>query len=76
MQKLKIALVVATVLGGAGLLAPAASAMPMAGLAGASNELSAGIQDVGWVCGPYRCWWRPNYWGGGWGWRRWGWRRW
>ena len=33
MRKLKIALVAATVLGGAGLVAPAASAMPVSGLA-------------------------------------------
>jgi hypothetical protein len=81
MRKLKIALVAATVLGGAGLVAPAASAMPMSGLATATDQLAGDVQNVAWVCGPYRCWWRPNYWG--WGYRRWwgprwgwGWRRW
>jgi hypothetical protein len=80
MRKLKIALVAATVLSGAGLIAPAASAMPVGGLATATNQLAADVQNVAWVCGPYRCWWRPNYywgarrwWGPRWGW---GWRRW
>ena len=44
MRKLKIALVAATVLGGAGLVAPAASAMPVSGLADATNQLSADVQ--------------------------------
>ncbi len=73
---LKIALVAATVLGAGSLIAPAASAMPVSGLASASNQLSADVQNVRWVCGPYRCWWRPNYWAPYWGYRRWGWRRW
>ena len=73
MQKLKIALIAATALGGASLVAPAASTMPLAGLAEAPNALSADVQNVRWVCGPYRCWWRPGW---GWGYRRWGWRRW
>jgi len=69
MRNLKIALVAATALSGVSLLAPAASAMPMSGLAAASNDVAAGVvQDVRWVCGPYRCWWRPNYY---WGYRRW-----
>jgi hypothetical protein len=72
MHSLKLALVSATILGGVAFIAPAASAMPVGGLTAASNELATGVQDVRWVCGPFRCWWRPNYWG----WRRWGWRRW
>jgi hypothetical protein len=62
------------------------SALAMPGLdPGVSTAANAGakVEQAGWVCGPYRCWWRPNYWGGrpgwgprpGWGWRRgWGWR--
>ena len=52
------------------------------GLANATQ--AAQPEQVRWVCGPYRCWWRPGpYWGPRpyWGWRRpywgprWGWRR-
>ena len=76
MHPLKIALVAGTVLGSASLIAPTASAMPASGLAAASNQLAANLQNVAWVCGPYRCWWRPNY-GPYWGYRRWwGPRRW
>jgi hypothetical protein len=61
-----------------------ASAMPVGGLAAAAHESSAEIQNVRVVCGPYRCWWQPNYYYWGpryryWG-RpyayRWGYRRW
>ena len=52
----------ALALGAAALLtSPAAHAMPVGDLAAASAEISDGIQNVRWVCGPYRCWWRPNY---------------
>ena len=56
-----------------GLSAPSASAMPL-GLAPATALSTPGVQidNVRWVCGPYRCFWRPNsvvpaplpYWGG------------
>jgi hypothetical protein len=39
-----------------------ASAMPASGLASAATATN-GAQDVRYVCGPYRCWWRPNYYG-------------
>jgi hypothetical protein len=39
-----------------------ASAMPASGLASAATATN-GVQDVRYVCGPYRCWWRPNYYG-------------
>lgn len=40
-----------------------ASAMPIGGLNNATNEIGAKVETVGWVCGPYRCWWRSNpYW--------------
>jgi hypothetical protein len=39
-----------------------------------SNALAFNVEQVRWVCGPYRCGWRPNYyyWGPRWrhGWRR------
>jgi hypothetical protein len=61
MKTLKIALVVATALGGTCLISGSASALPVSGLAAASKETSTEIQNVRWVCGPYRCWWQPNY---------------
>ncbi len=82
-------LAVALVLGATALALPAAStaaaAMPLAGLNNAVLQEGAApqIDQVRWVCGPYRCFWRPNYyaygaWGGPgprWGYRR-PWRRW
>jgi len=87
MRNLTIAaLAVATVLGAAAVN-DKASAMPLNGLTPAVTHSAAGVQKAAWVCGPYRCWWRP-YWGGywapryywGWGggwhrWHRWGWHR-
>lgn len=58
----------------------AASSMPANGLASVAAQETAdsvqdGVQKIGWVCGPYRCWWRPftggpfwapyRYWGPG-----------
>ena len=41
------------------------SAMPADGLAPAAQQVAGDVQDVRWVCGPYRCWWTPGpYWGG------------
>jgi hypothetical protein len=50
---------------GAGLATGPASAMPANGLAPAATQAAAinGVQDVRYVCGPYRCWWRPGYYG-------------
>jgi len=65
-------------LGGFALVSDGAYAMPAMD-DGVSAAASAGtqIEQARWVCGPYRCWWRPNYWGPrpGWRWRRWH-RRW
>ena len=36
-----------------------ASAMPVGGLNDAANA-TARVDKVAWVCGPYRCWWRPG----------------
>ena len=59
-----VALAVAILLG-SGMLIGTASALPLNGLTGAAAaETGSGLQDVRWVCGPYRCWWRPGpYWG-------------
>jgi hypothetical protein len=60
-----------------------ASAMPVSGLANAASEMVTDVQSVRWVCGPFRCWWRPSYYPyyGGYAWggprlypRPWGWR--
>jgi hypothetical protein len=47
---------------GTGLAIGQASAMPANGLAPAAAEATAtnGVQDVRYVCGPYRCWWTPG----------------
>lgn len=85
MPRLRIALFALAALLGSALTAGTASAMPANGLAVAENQnAGTAVQEVRWVCGPFRCWWRPQpYWGGPyWGWRRhywggpyWGWRR-
>jgi hypothetical protein len=86
-QALGVALVVATT----GLALPAAStsaaALPLSGVPSGFDQAvlrdaqpAAQIEQARWVCGPYRCFWRPNYWGGpvwrrpGWGGPRYGWR--
>ncbi len=85
MRKLKTAFVGAMF--AATTLAPApGSAMPVNDLSATSKSLSTETQTVVWVCGWYRCWWRPVfvypspnlYYRPYWGWRRpyWGWRRW
>jgi hypothetical protein len=56
---------------GAATVSNVAVAMPTAvsNIVAASSRIAAGaseisgvngINDVAWVCGPYRCWWRPN----------------
>ena len=50
----------ALTLGALALSAPAAVAMPM-GVAPAVPGMGAQIDNVRWVCGPYRCHWRPNH---------------
>ena len=85
MSNLKKIIHVALVAGAAGLALPAASntatALPLAGLESAvlrDGQPAAQVEQARWVCGPYRCFWQPNYWGPGprWGWGggpRWGW---
>ena len=48
----------ALTLGALALGVPAASAMPLHFAPLASG---AQIDQVRWVCGPYRCYWRPDY---------------
>ncbi len=51
----------AAAISGAAMIGSAA-AMPAAKLdANAQPAAANSIQNVHWVCGPYRCWWRPNY---------------
>lgn len=52
---------------GSGSLPGQASALPANGLAPAATQAAAGVvENVAYVCGPYRCWWRPGpYWGPG-----------
>jgi hypothetical protein len=47
----------------AAVLVAKASATPLNGMAAVSQQVTDGLQKVAWVCGPYRCWWRPGpYW--------------
>jgi hypothetical protein len=85
-MKLKLALLTAAAIGAAALTSGTAAAMPIANL---NAHQSANVEQVRWVCGPFRCWWRPNFYGAydfygpprfyhhPWGWRRWHyWRYW
>ena len=40
-----------------------ASAMPTLDHGLATRAPSTQVEQVRWVCGPWRCFWRPNYWG-------------
>jgi hypothetical protein len=88
MTRLKVTIAAAVALCGAGL-AGSASAMPINDLHLATAQAPDAVQKVAWVCGPFRCWWRPNWyygygfyrpygvWGGPWWWRRhFAWHRW
>jgi len=71
---LKVGLAAGLTLAAAGI-ASEASAMPMSGLdpavATTSDLAQNNVEAVRWVCGPWGCHWRPNYWGGyGYGYRR------
>jgi hypothetical protein len=61
MTKMKTALAATLALCSTALLTLPAHAMPVGDLATATANISDGIQNVRWVCGPYRCWWRPNF---------------
>jgi hypothetical protein len=60
MRKLRLIFAGAALCGGL-TAATAASAMPIAPI---QADRTAQVEQVRWVCGPYRCWWRPNYYGG------------
>src|SRR5437763_8570282 len=61
MTRTKMMLLAPGVLLAASLACGSASAMPLGGgLATAVSEASD-VQQVRWVCGPFRCFWRPNY---------------
>ena len=47
------------------LISGSVSAMPLGNIKAAADTLQ-NTENVRWVCGPYRCWWRPgpHYWGG------------
>lgn len=53
-------LVAGGILCAASMAALPAAAMPVDNIARAT-QANANIEQVHWVCGPYRCWWRPNY---------------
>jgi hypothetical protein len=84
MDKLRIATAAFAILASAGMMAGTASAMPLNGQLAATAPAATDAQQVRWVCGPYRCWWRPGgyyygggpYWGPRWGYGGWhgGWR--
>jgi hypothetical protein len=48
-----------------------ASAMPTLDRELATTRATQ-VEQVRWVCGPWRCFWRPNYWGFYRPWRPWG----
>jgi hypothetical protein len=63
MNSRRMTLIASAALLAAGLTFGSAAAMPVGGLALAANELHPNVENVRWVCGPYRCWWRPGpYW--------------
>lgn len=86
MSKLKLVCAAAAICGSvvaSSFVATSASALPIAPI---PADAATNVEQVRWVCGPYRCFWRPNYvyggygyyprpyWGGGWRhrhWRRW-----
>jgi len=91
MTNLKTTAFALAVLAGSAAMAGQASAMPANGLVAATKEIGGTVEKARYVCGPYRCRWRPGpywghryygYYGGGpywhrpWGWGGWGWHRW
>jgi hypothetical protein len=85
MCHLKIAALAVTAVLSVSALGGSASAMPLSGLASVATQRADTVEQVRWVCGPFRCGWHPGpYWGGPywrphyssyWGWHRWGWHR-
>ena len=63
-KSLKITLAAAAAMGGVALSGASASAMPVVGSAVApAAEVHGNVQDVRLVCGPFRCFYRPGFYG-------------
>lgn len=58
MKSLRFTLMAVAALCSGALSVTPAAAMPFAKPAVASDEA---VQNVAFVCGPFRCWWRPSY---------------
>ncbi len=63
MIRLRMSMFAVAALLGSGMLIGPASAMPANGLAATTQQVQSSVQNVRWVCGPYRCWYRHSYWG-------------
>jgi hypothetical protein len=63
MHFLKVALMALTFFGAASLVKSIAAAAPVNGLAALSRKPLSDAQSIAWVCSPFRCAWRSNYWG-------------
>jgi len=59
MTRLNHTLAAAAAFGVLALAPTGASAMPN-GLPSISRAAPSNVEDVRWVCGPRRCWWRPD----------------
>ena len=62
-RSVRIVLASGLLLAAAAIFPLKASAAPMLdpGVARAADTAQAGVENARWVCGPWRCWWRPNY---------------
>jgi hypothetical protein len=60
MRKLGLMMTALVALGASVALSGGAEAMPI-GLPGSTSNQVSNVDQVRWVCGPWRCWWRPNY---------------
>jgi len=70
MVNFKFAIVGLAALGSMVLQSANVSAMPLGSLTNTVSAVTTDVQAARWVCGPFRCWWRPNYYsyyGYGWG---------
>jgi hypothetical protein len=64
-RRLKFAATALAATLGVGALIGPAVAVPINNLMSAAPLPANRLQPVAWVCGPFRCWWRPGpyYWG-------------
>jgi len=58
-----MAAIVGVILSFAAALPNGADAMAAPMLAGMAKSVAndSVVEQMAWVCGPFRCWWRPNY---------------